>query len=54
MDVCVNVSNAEQIPVGGAEIEVSVTNQGVNPATRKPQEINQMKNDAYLTPFYLF
>ncbi len=37
VDVCINVSNAEQIPVGGAEIEVFVTNQGVDPATRKPQ-----------------
>jgi hypothetical protein len=37
VDVCINVSNAELIPVGGAEIEVFVTNQGVDPATRKPQ-----------------
>ena len=37
VDVCIDVSNAEQIPVGGAEIEVFVTNQGVNPAIRKPQ-----------------
>lgn len=37
MDVCIDVLNAEQIPVGGAEIDVFVTNLGVNPATCKPQ-----------------
>ena len=41
VDVCVNVSNAGQIPVGGAEIDVFVTNLGINPVTRKPQGGNQ-------------
>ena len=45
VDVCVNVTNANDIPPEGAEIEILVLAQGISPATRKfPQIQSQISN----------